>query len=205
MKFLKDETGWADFFITRIGLIIFATVLFLSVFKIYPMFQEREARAGIDVIASDIASKIEAVDSTTIPGYRYSYVFDNKVRDVDIEISTEFVVVRRNFSAGIWGERELLHAEQLVMHVYPPNINWTNASGFRKFLSEELNHSGDASSPLDIKDKGKVDIIFENRINELARTPFKPDKEKPLNIEKVLIYYNTGKETITRDYVMLYQ
>ncbi len=205
MKFLKDESGWADFFITRIGLILFAAVLLLSAFKIYPMFQEREAEAGLDVIASDIASKIEAVDSTTVPGYRYSYAFDKKVKDVDIEISTEFVSVRRNFSTGFWGGRELVHAEQLVMHVYPPNNNWTNTSGLRKFLSDELNHSGDASSPLDIMDKGKVDSMFENKVLELARAPFKPDKERPLNIEKVLVYYNKGKETIARDYVLVYQ
>lgn len=205
MKFLQDEGGWADFFITRIGLILFAAVLLLSAFKIYPMFQEREARAGLDVIGSDLASKIESVDITTIPGYRYSYVFDEKIKDVDIELSTEFVTVRRNFSMGIWGENELVHAEPLVTHVYPPNNNWTNTSGLRKYLSDTFGYSGDGSSPLELKDKGAVDGIFSRTIPELARTPFRPDRERPLNIEKVMIYYHTGKETITRDYVIIYQ
>lgn len=205
MTFLKDEGGWADFFITRIGLILFAAVLLTSAFKIYPMFQEREARAGLDVIASDLASKIEAVDSMTMPGYRYSYVFDNRIKDVNIEISTEFVTVRRNFSAVIQGESELVHAEALVTHVYPPNNNWTNTSGLRKYLSDTFGYSGDGSAPLDLKDKEKVDSMFSHTIPELARTPFRPDRERPLNIEKVMIYYHTGRETITRDYVLIYQ
>ncbi len=203
MTFLKDEGGWADFFITRIGLILFAAVLLTSAFKIYPMFQEREARAGLDVIASDLASKIEAVDSMTMPGYRYSYVFDNKIKDVNIEISTEFVTMRRNFSAGIQGE--LVHAEPLVTHVYPPNNNWTNTSGLRKYLSDTFGYGGDGSAPLDLEDKEKVEGMFSHTIPELARAPFRPDRERPLNIEKVMIYYHTGKETITRDYVLIYQ
>lgn len=205
MKFIKDDSAWADFFITRIGLILFAAVLLISAFKIYPMFQEREARAGLDVIGSDLASKIEAVDSMTMPGYRYSYVFDKKIKDVNIEISTEFVTVRRNFSAGMWGESELVHAEPLVTHVYPPNNNWTNMSGLRKYLNDTFGYSGDGSAPLDLKDKVAVDGMFSHMIPELARVPFRPDRERPLNIEKVMIYYNTGKETITRDYVLIYQ
>ena len=205
MSFLKDEGGWADFFITRIGLILFTAMLLLSAFKIYPMFQEREVRAGLDVIGSDLASKIESVDITSIPGYRYTYVFDKNIKDVDIELSTEFVTVRRNFSAGIWGESELVHSEPLVTHVYPPNDNWTNSSGLRKYLSDTFGESGDGSAPLELKDKGAVDGMFSHTIPALARTPFRPDLEKPLNIEKIMIYYHSGKETITRDYVLIYQ
>ncbi|MCG2734847.1 MAG: hypothetical protein L6282_00485, partial [Candidatus Methanoperedenaceae archaeon] len=61
-RFIADERAWADFFITRIGLILFAAVLLLSAFKVYPMFNEQQTRAGMDAAASDIASKIEAVD-----------------------------------------------------------------------------------------------------------------------------------------------
>ena len=71
-------SAWADFFITRIGLILFAAILLLAAFKIYPMFQERESRLNLDAIASDISSKIEAVDSITIPGYKYNYVFEEE-------------------------------------------------------------------------------------------------------------------------------
>jgi hypothetical protein len=205
MTFIKDEGGWADFFITRIGLILFAAVLLLSAFRIYPMFQEREARAELDVIGSDLASKIESVDITSMPGYRYSYVFDEKIKNVDIELSTEFVTVRRNFSAGIWGENELVHAEPLATHIYPPNNNWTNTSGLRKYLNDTFGYSGDAPAPLDMKDKRAVEGLFSHTIPELARKPFRPDRERPLNIEKVMIYYHTGKEKITRDYVLIYQ
>jgi len=206
--FLKDEKGWADFFITRIGLILFASILLLAAFKVYPMFQERENRAYLDTVASDIASKIEAVDSTTIPGFRYNYVFDTKDKNIEIEISTEFVVLSQNLSSDMWGEKKLVHAEPLIIHVYPPNTNWSNTSGFRKYISQEIGggKNGDASSPLDLSiDKRKVDDLFNNTRSELSRAPFIPDKNKSLIMEKVVIYYKNGAETLGRDYVFVYQ
>lgn len=151
---IKDDRGWADFFITRIGLILFAAVLLLAAFKVYPVFQEQETKAYLDAIASDIASKIEAVDSTTIPRYRYVYVFDGINENVKIEISTEYVVTRGNLSKG---ERELFHAEPIVIHVYPPNSNWSNASGLREYLSSEIGNgsNGDISSRLNFSMKKK--------------------------------------------------
>lgn len=204
---IKDESGWADFFITRIGLMLFAAVLLLSSFKIYPMFQERETGGYLDAVASDIASKIEAVDTTTIPGYRYAYSFDEKDKDIKISISTEYVVARVNMSSRMRDGREVIHAEPMITHVYPPNSNWSNTSGLREYLSRETGKSGDASSPLNFsRDKVKVDNILNYTRSELAQHPFVPDLNKPLFIEKVIIYYNNSKkETAERDYVLVYQ
>lgn len=206
--FIKNETGWADFFITRIGLIMFAALLLLSAFRIYPMFQERESRLYLDAIASDVASKIEAVDSITIPGYKYNYVFQENNMDVKIEISTEYIIAHANRSTSLWGERELIHAEPVIMHVYPPNSNWNNTSGFRKYVSDQIGDgkNGDASSPLEFPDdKEKVEMIFESITKELAVSPFVPDLEKPLFIEKVIMYYKNQTEILKRDYVFVYQ
>lgn len=205
-QFISDERAWADFFITRIGLILFASVLLISAFRIYPMFDEQQARAGMDAAASDIASKIEAVDVITVPVYKYVYTFDEKDKDKRISISTEFVVVRYNISTP-WGERELVHAEPVVGRVYPPNSNWSNTSGLRKKLSDlGVGKNGDAVSPLNFSgDKGKVDAMFDFIERELARAPFVPDMKRPMIIEKVIIYYNDGAKRVERDHVILYQ
>ncbi|HMB45426.1 MAG TPA: hypothetical protein VKL21_06360, partial [Candidatus Methanoperedens sp.] len=126
--FTQNESGWADFFMTRIGLIMFAAILLLTAFEIYPMFQERESRLYLDIVASDIASKIEAVDSMTIPGYKYNYAFEENNRDIKIEISTEYVIAHTNLGSSLWGERELIHPEPVITHVFPPNSNWSNTS-----------------------------------------------------------------------------
>jgi len=205
--FMKNESGWADFFITRVGLILFAATLLLAAFKVYPMFQERENRFYMDTVASDMASKIEAVDSMTIPGYRYNYFFEENNRDVKIEMSTEYVIAEVNLTS-ILGERELIHAEPLINHVYPPNSNWNNTSGFRKYVSDIIGNgkNGDVSSPLDFDaGKGKVEMIFESIRKELARSPFVPDLNKPMFIEKVIIYYKDKTEIRERDYVFVYQ
>ena len=206
--FIRNDRAWADFFITRIGLILFAAILLLAAFKIYPMFQERESRLNLDTVASDITSKIEAVDSITIPGYKYNYVFEENNRDVRIEISTEYITVHSNLSSPIWGDRELIHAEPVITHVYPPNSNWSNTSGFRKYVSDTIGggKNGDVSSPLDLEvEKQKVDAIFESTRKELAMSPFIPDLNKPLFIEKVIIYYKNQTEIQKRDYVFVYQ
>jgi hypothetical protein len=206
--FIRNDRAWADFFITRIGLILFAAILLLAAFKIYPMFQERESRLNLDTVASDITSKIEAIDSITIPGYKYNYVFEENNRDVRIEISTEYITVHSNISSSIWGDRELVHAEPVITHVYPPNSNWSNTSGFRKYVSDTIGggKNGDASSPLDLEvEKQKVDAIFESIRKELAMSPFIPDLNKPLFIEKVIIYYKNQTEIQKRDYVFVYQ
>ncbi len=205
-RFAADERAWADFFITRIGLFLFASVLLLSAFKIYPMFNEQQARAGMDATASDIASKIEAVDVVTVPKYKYFYAIDEKDKNKRIEISTEFVVVRYNLSTP-WGERELVHAEPVVARVYPPNSDWSNTSGLRKKLSDlGAGKNGDAVSPLNFSgNKRKVDAMFDSIERELARTPFVPDMNRSMIIEKVIIYYNDGNKFEARDYVILYQ
>lgn len=207
LRFVKNESGWADFFITRIGLIMFAALLMLSAFKIYPMYEEREKRFDLDAIASDISSKIEAVDSMTIPGYKYSYDFDGKSGDIKIEISSEYIIAHKNISNSMSDERELIHPEPVITHVYPPNGNWSNTSGFRKYVSDLTGgKNGDPSNPLDLNtEKAKVDMIFESARKELARHPFSPDPGKPLFIEKVIIYYKDQNQVTGRDYVFVYQ
>ncbi|CAG0967213.1 hypothetical protein METP2_01171 [Methanosarcinales archaeon] len=206
--FIRNDRAWADFFITRIGLILFAAILLLAAFKIYPMFQERESRLNLDTVASDITSKIEAIDSITIPGYKYNYIFEENNRDMRIEISTEYITVHSNLSSPIWGDRELIHAEPVITHVYPPNSNWSNTSVFRKYVSDTIGggKNGDASSPLDLEvEKQKVDAVFESIRKKLAISPFIPDLNKPLFIEKVIIYYKNQTEIQKRDYVFVYQ
>jgi len=81
---------------------MFAALLLLSAFRIYPMFQEKESRLYLDAVASDLISKIEAVDSITIPGYKYNYVFQENNMDVKIEISTEYIIAHANRSTSLW-------------------------------------------------------------------------------------------------------
>ena len=206
--FAANESGWADFFITRIGLILFAAILLLSAFEIYPMFKERESRLNLDAVASNIASKIEAVDSMTIPGYRYNYVFEESNRDIKIEISTEYIIAHTDLGSTLRGERELIHPEPVVTHVFAPNSNWSNTSDFRMYVSDMIGSgkNGDISSPLDFNnEKAKVDAMFESTRKELARSPYTPDPDRPLFIEKVIIYYKDQKEIQKRDYVFVYQ
>lgn len=208
LVFARNESAWADFFITRIGLILFAAILLLAAFRIYPMYQEREIRSDLDAITSDMTSKIEAVDSVTIPGYKYNYVFEKNSRDTRIEISTAYVIAHTNLSSFMFGERELAHAEPVMAHVYPSNSYWNNVSGFRKYVSDMIGDgkNGDVSSPLEFPaDKVKIETIFGSIEKELALTPFIPNIEKTVFIEKVMIYYKNDTEILERDYIFLYQ
>ncbi len=203
---VSDEGAWADFFITKLGFIIFAAVLLLCAFKVYPMFKEQQERAGLDAAASGIASKIEAVGSVTVPGYRYVHSFDEMDKNIEIGISTEYVTAQMNISTT-WGERKLVHAEPVVARVYPPNSNWSNTSGLRRKLSDiGLGRNGDIVSPLDFsEDKDAVDGMFSHVEHELSHDPFVPDMNRSLIIEKVIIHYTDGNRSVKRDYVLVYQ
>ncbi|MCD4809096.1 MAG: hypothetical protein K8R17_04285, partial [Methanosarcinales archaeon] len=39
----EDERAWADFLITRVGLLLFCTILFISAFNIHPLFIQQDA------------------------------------------------------------------------------------------------------------------------------------------------------------------
>lgn len=199
---IRDERAWADFFITRVGLIIFAAVLLLAAFKAYPMFNEKEVRAHLDGVASDLVAKIEAVDSTTIQGNQHTYIFDEKNKNIKIEISTEYVVARISQNTAMWGEREIVHAEPIMTHVYPQNSKWKDVTGLRNYLSSEYNKNGAFTSKLDPINKKDVDDMFDEIKTELAKEPFIPDLSKPLKIQKVIIYYSDQQE---RDYVLVNQ
>ncbi len=207
ISFIENTNGWADFFITRIGLILFAAILLLSALKIYPMFQERESRLYLDAITSDISSNIEAVDGVSIHGYKYNYVFEEKNSHTTVAISTEYISAHTNISF-VWGEKRSIHAEPVMTHVYPPNSNWNNTSDFRKYVSENIGRgrNGDVSSPLDfVTEKPKVDKKFDAIKKELAQRPYIPDLNKPMFIEKVVLYYNNFTEIQERDYVFIFQ
>ncbi|MCE8425187.1 MAG: hypothetical protein J5U17_05360 [Candidatus Methanoperedens sp.] len=208
LGFFSNESAWADFFITRIGLILFAAVLLALVFKVYPLFYERETEAMLDSIASDIRSKIEAMDSTAIQGYRYSHVFNEKNKDIKIEISTEFIISSINITTDNWNKKELRHIEPLIIHVYPPNRYFSNTTGLKAYLGNVIcnGRNGDVSKPLDIsKDKLNVDTMFDKIINELAQAPFSPDMDKPLIMEKVILAYSDKTDFQYEDYVLIYQ
>ncbi len=203
-RFIKDESGWADFFITRTGILLFAAILFLAAFRIYPLFQEDEKGLYLDTITGDIASKIETVDSISIPEYKYNYMINNKNINISIEISTEYITGHENLNEN---RKELMRAAPLITHVYPPNRFWNNTTAFRKYISGVSigERNGDISSPLDFDDRGKIDAIFESIRGELAVKPFVPDLDKSIWIEKVIVYYKNYTENIERDYVFIYQ
>lgn len=200
-SFLQDEKAWADFFITRVGLILFASILLLSAFKVYPMVHEKETGAYMDIVSSDIVSRIEAVDSTTIPGQVFTYLFNGDPLNTKIEISTEYVTVHQEKR-----DRDLIHAEPIIVNVFPPNSRWNDPSGLRQYLGEEMGASGDISSPIDQVQAGKVRDMFASIKSELARKPFEPDLSNPIFIEKVVIYQRSPQDQVTgRDYVLIYQ
>ena len=86
-------------------------------------------------------------------------------RDVRIEISTEYITVHSNLSSSYGEIRELIHAEPVITHVYPPNSNWSNTSGFRKYVSDTIGggKNGDVSSPLDFRMINKRWMRYSNQ------------------------------------------
>ncbi|MBC2698721.1 MAG: hypothetical protein HF976_01760 [ANME-2 cluster archaeon] len=194
-----DERAWADFLITRVGLLLFCTILFISAFNIHPVFIQQDAAGMMDASLSSLASYIEDVDSTSIQGAHY-YMFDID-QDVTIDISSKYVSAYSDTKTG-----RVTRARALMTTFYPPNSLWDSRPGLleaiagrcggRTGLGEDVLEEGDWQSIIEMLDQTGI---------ELAQEPFVVDTMQPLLVEKVMLNIRTAEGVERRGVTIVYQ
>lgn len=194
-RLLNDDAAWADYFITRVGLLIFCSILLLSAFKIHPLFVQQDTALMLDARLASLAALIEAVDSTDIQGAHY-YRLDT-ADDISFSISSMYVAA---FSAS--GQR----AQPLMTRVYPPNSIWKNRSELMKAIASGCQgRTGNGNNTLRSNDLAYINAMFRQVEAELATEPFIPDKMQPLIVEKVILNYQTPQGIQSRGVTIVYQ
>ncbi len=199
-KGLKDdERAWADYLITRVGLLLFCSILFISAFNIHPLFIQQDAAGMMDASLSSLASYIEDVDSTSIQGAHY-YTFDIDP-DVTIDISSKYVSAYSDTKTG-----RVTRARALMTTFYPSNSLWDSRPGLLESIADRCGgRTGLGKDVLVEGDWQSINEMLDQAGTELAQEPFVVDTMQPLLVEKVMLNIRTAEGVERRGVTIVYQ
>ena len=194
-----DENAWADFLITRAGLLLFCSILLISAFNIHPLFIQQDTAGMMDADLSSLASYIEDVDSTSIQGAHY-YSFDIEP-DVTIDISSKYVSAYSETKTG-----RITRARALMTTFYPSNSLWDSRAGLLEAIARRCGgRTGLGENVLEEEDWHSINEMLDKAGSELAQEPFVPDTMQPLVVEKVMLNIRTAEGVERRGVTIVYQ
>ena len=194
-----DERAWVDFLITRVGLLLFCSILLISAFNIHPLFIQQDTTGMMDAGLSSLASYIEDVDSTSIQGPHY-YTFDIDP-DVNIDISSKYVSAYSDTKTG-----SVTRARALMTTFYPQNSIWGSGPGLLEAIAERCEgRTGLGEDVLEGGDWQSINEMLDKAGTELAQEPFVPDTMQPLIVEKVMLNIQTDEGIESRGVTIVYQ
>jgi len=198
-RLMNDEEAWADFLITRVGLLLFCSILLISAFNIPSLFIQQDAAGMMDADLSSLASYIEDVDSSSIQGANY-YTFDIDP-DVTIDISSKYVSAYSETKTG-----KVTRARALMTTPYPRNCQWDSRPELLKVIADKCGgRTGLGEDVLEEGDWQSINEMLDEIETELAQEPFVPDTMRPLIVEKVMLNIQTAEGVGKRGITIVYQ
>jgi hypothetical protein len=198
-RLAKDEMAWADYLITRVGLLIFGAILLLSAFKIQPLFIYQDTAGMQDAQLLSLVLFMESVDSTNIQRAHY-YDFDTTY-DGTISISSRYVRADADTKTG-----SVTTAQALMTKVYPSNSVWNNRSGLISSIADICQgRTGIGDNTLQADDLERINEMLRQIEAELADEPFVPDILQPLIVERVMLNYQGPDSIQRRGVTIVYQ
>ena len=193
-----DERAWADYLITRAGLLIFCSLLLIAAFKVHPLFIEKDTSGMLDARISHLASYLEGVDSTSVQR-SYYYGFDIP-EDVKIGLSARYV------TASTDKVPQMTRARALMTPVYPSNSLWNNRSGLMVAISDRCQgRTGIGGDLLLSSDWDRIRELLGEAEDELSVDAFVPDINQPLIVEKVILNLQGPEGLEKRGITIVYQ
>lgn len=194
-----DDLAWADYLITRGGLLLFSAILLISVFKVHPLFFQQDTAGWLDAELSHLASYLEAADAAVVENSCY-YEFGTP-DEVTIGMSCRYVAASTNTTSGT-----MVRARALMTPVYPPNSLWNNSSGLRSAVADRCHgRTGTDEDVLVAGDWEGVSEMLQLVEDELAGSPYIPETAQPLVVEKVLLNYLGPEGLERRGITIVYQ
>ena len=191
-----DEKAWADYLITRAGMLIFCSLLIIAAFSVHPLFIEKDISGMLDAKISHLASYLEGVDSTSIQR-SYYYGFDIP-ESVEIGLSARYVTAST--------VPHMTRARALMTPVYPSNSLWNNRSGLMVAISNRCQgRTGIGEDLLLPSDWELIRELLGEAEHELAVDAFVPDTNQPLIVEKVILNLQGPEGIEKRGITIVYQ
>lgn len=193
ISFSSDEGAWADYLISRAGLLIFCTILLISASRIQPLFIQKDTAGRLDASVWHLVSFLESGNGVQGPYYYRSDVND----EVFINISTRYVTATKG---------TVTRGKGLMTPVYPPNGYWNNRTGLLLVIADMCQgRTGTGEDVLRTSDIEVIDDMLEQIEMELASSPFSPDHERTLIAERVSLDYQGPGGIERRDITIVYQ
>jgi len=191
-----DEKAWADYLITRAGMLIFCSLLIIAAFNVHPLFIEKDSSGMLDAKISHLASYLEGVDSTSVQR-SYYYGFDIP-KNVEVGLSARYVTASTM--------PHMTRARALMTPVYPSNSLWNNRSGLMVAISNRCQgRTGIGEDLLLPSDWDLIRELLGEAEHELAVDSFVPDTDQPLIVEKVVLNLQGPEGIEKRGITIVYQ
>ena len=191
-----DEKAWADYLITRAGMLIFCSLLIIAAFNVHPLFIEKDSSGMLDAKISHLASYLEGVDSTSVQR-SYYYGFDIP-KNVEVGLSARYVTASTM--------PHMTRARALMTPVYPSNSLWNNRSGLMVAISNRCQgRTGIGEDLLLPSDWDLIKQLLGEAEDELAVDAFIPDTDQPLIVEKVILNIQEPEGIEKRGITIVYQ
>ena len=163
---IDDQSGWIDFTLSKIAMIIASVIIISAAFQLAADFKDTGREKKLEVSAFDLKSAVDNVGSDTFDAgvvQKYSFDMDrfgldNDFYDIDAFISGEYVRITATTSDG-----KIIHAvKPLTFRVLP-----LNESTLQSELSDRFGHAGTIDDPISSDYTMVVDFLSKMSTNEL--------------------------------------
>ena len=197
---LYDQSGWIDFTLSKIALIIASVIIISAAFQLASDFKDVGRENELGVIALDLKSAVDNAGSDTFDAgvvrtYSFDmerFNFDNHFYEINAYISGEYVRMTAT------DDGKTIHAvKPLTFRVLP-----FNDSTLRNELVDRFGHDGTMNDPIASDYTMIVDFLSQKSANELML-----NTSMPVYIQKTFTYAipitDSGVNKI--DYVLVHQ
>lgn len=196
---LNDQSGWIDFTLSKIAMIIASVIIIAAAFQLAADFKDMGRENELGVIALDFKSTVDNVggdtfDAGVMQTYSFDmerFSFDNGFYDVDASISGEYVRMTATGSGG----RYVHVVKPLTFRVLP-----FNESTLRSELAGRFGNSGTIDAPIVSDYTTVVEFLSQTSANEVML-----NISMDVYIQKTFICINTGNGVNKLDYVLVHQ
>ena len=212
---LQNKRGVISWLLSQIALLIATGILLASIASL-TFYNDWKKEAELKAIADEIATFIETMDlketenSTTLILPLKSYYYK-------VNISTEYISVMRKDGTI---KKKIKVVEPLIIKPFVLNKSlnpeWQSKEELHEWLEEytkqkyNKKYSGTSNNPLPSEKRSEIKKELDKRLNKIskivARQPLEIDVNKPLYIEKAIIYFeDVNKNLETIGLVIVYQ
>jgi len=185
---LKDDRAWSDFFLSKFGLIIIASMILVAGLRVVPMVDSYLEYAESRATAVRVSEKLEALSSTSIPGLK---------DDIDLARFGDKGYHLKLTAEGLEASNdEVLYYEPLSVKVYPVDP---------ETLSNHFEGRGSFDSPMNISRYSEVENYMESLRNSLKEYPYDLTEERYVS-QVHHIYFISDKEVRNDEtYILIYR